>query len=98
MMKITIQTNSGKNFKVEPRLSLTIDATNLDEHSWQYAKDHAQLQRLDGKHELGLYIGNNTEHLDELVRNIIEYGCSQDLVELIELCWNHHVTWLMLYR
>ena len=98
-MNIVIETDSGERFKVEPQLFFDVDATNLDECSWQYCKDHAQLQRMNGaSREVALYIGDDTEYLDNLVRNIIEYGCTQDFVELIELSWNHHISWLMLHR
>ena len=97
-MNITITTDSGKRFNVEPQILFKVDATDLDDCSWQYSKEHSQLQRVDGVPEVALYIGDDTDYLDNLVRNIIEYGCSQDFVELIELSWNHHVTWLMLHR
>ena len=97
-MDVLIHTDSGKRFELEPQLFFKVDATDLDDCSWQYAKEHSQLQRVDGVAEVALYIGDDTEYLDNLVRSILEYSCSQDLVELIELAWNHHVTWLMLHR
>ena len=98
-MEIIVQADSGESFKVEPQLFFDVDATYFDECTWQYCKDHAQLQRVDGAlREMALYISDNSEYLDNLVRSIIEYGCSQDFVELIELAWNHHMTWLMIHR
>ncbi len=98
-MNILIEQPSGKYLVVEAQQIVCADANNLSEHSWQYCKDHAPMQRVDGqKIELALYIGNESEHIDKLGREIIEYGCEQDIFELIEFAWKHHATWLMLHK
>lgn len=101
--RMLIETPSGKELSVESLLVLDVDATELFEgesRDWRYCVDHAPWQRPDqAVCEFMIYVGweDGSGYFDDLRRRMREYGCSEDLLTLLDLARETRVVWLMLH-
>lgn len=101
--RMLIETPSGKKLPVDPLLLLDVDASELFEdesRDWQYCVKHAPWQRPDqAVCEFIIYIGweDGDQYSDDLCHRMKEFGCSVELLALIELAREKRAVWLMLH-
>jgi hypothetical protein len=96
-----ITTPSGIILPAESLLIIDVDVTQLFEGEsldWKYCVDNAPWQHNEACEFLLYTWRDDSEvYFVEKIREMTEYGCSEDLIALVQMARKRHAAWLMLH-